>query len=45
MVYDWNGVRARRVKLYKTGTAFLLGIAVLSVPLVFFFARFHDLYG
>lgn len=35
MVYDWNGARTRRIKLFKMSVLLLLGTAVAAVPLFF----------
>ncbi len=45
MVYDWDGARTRRLRLFKTGTAFLIALAALGVPLVFYTAGFYGIYG
>jgi len=33
MVYDWDGVRTRRVRLFKMSALLLLGTTVAAVPL------------
>ncbi len=45
MVYDWDGARTRRLRLFRTGTAFLVALAVLAIPLMIFAAKFRDIYG
>ncbi|CAN7262580.1 hypothetical protein J2W42_006528 [Rhizobium tibeticum] len=45
MVYDWDGTRTRRLKLFRTGTALMIAIAVLGIPLLFYAVKLHDLYG
>jgi hypothetical protein len=45
MVYDWDGTRARRLKLFRAGTAFMIALAVVGIPLLFFAAKLHNLYG
>lgn len=45
MVYDWEGIRTRRIRLYKTGTVFLLGLALLGASILLFASRFLEVYG
>jgi|APAra7269096819_1048525.scaffolds.fasta_scaffold133762_1 hypothetical protein len=45
MVYDWDGARTRRLRLFRTGTAFLIALAVFGVPLFVYTAKFHGFYG
>jgi hypothetical protein len=45
MVYDWDGARTRRLRLFRAGTAFLIGLAVFGVPLFVYTAKLHGLYG
>jgi hypothetical protein len=45
MVYDWDGAKTRRLRLFRAGTAFLIALAVFGVPLLFYTAKFHGLYG
>jgi len=41
MVYDWNGARTRRVRLFKMSALLLLGTAVAAVPLFFWAVQLH----
>ena len=43
MVYDWNGARTRRVRLYKMSAVLLLGMAVAAVPLFFWALQIRGL--
>lgn len=43
MVYDWNGARTRRVRLYKMSAILLLGTAVAAVPLFFWALQIREL--
>ncbi|WP_280138304.1 hypothetical protein [Rhizobium sp. Root1220] len=36
MVYDWDGARSRRLKLFRTGTALMIALAIFGIPLVFY---------
>jgi hypothetical protein len=35
MVYDWDGAKTRRVRLFKMSALLLLGTAIAAVPLFF----------
>jgi hypothetical protein len=41
MVYDWNGARARRIKLYKTSVALVCGTAVVALALLILTFQLH----
>jgi hypothetical protein len=45
MVYDWDGTKTRRLRLFRAGTAFLIALAVFGVPLLFYTAKLHGLDG
>ncbi len=45
MVYDWDGTRTRRLKLFRAGTAFMIAIAVFGIPVAFYAAKLHGIYG
>lgn len=43
MVYDWNGARTRRVRLFKMSALLLLGAALAAVPLFFWALQLRGL--
>ncbi|MBB3389540.1 hypothetical protein FHT82_002280 [Rhizobium sp. BK275] len=43
MVYDWNGARTRRIRLFKMSALLLLGTAVAAVPLFFWALQLRGL--
>jgi hypothetical protein len=43
MVYDWDGARTRRVRLFKMSAALLLATAVAAVPLFFWALQIRGL--
>ncbi|MBB4574497.1 hypothetical protein GGI59_002211 [Rhizobium lentis] len=42
MVYDWSGVRARRIRVFKTSVALILGTVIAAVPLFFWAIQLRD---
>lgn len=45
MVYDWDGAKTRRLRLFRAGTGFLIVLAVFGVPLLVYTAKLRELYG
>jgi len=43
MVYDWDGARTRRVRLFKMSALLLLGTALAAVPLFFWALQLRGL--
>ena len=43
MVYDWDGAKTRRVRLFKMSAFLLLGTAVAAVPLFFWALQLRGL--
>ncbi|MBE1503069.1 hypothetical protein H4W29_000250 [Rhizobium viscosum] len=43
MVYDWNGARTRRIRLFKMSALLLLGTALAAVPLFFWALQLRGL--
>ncbi|MBA8831593.1 MULTISPECIES: hypothetical protein [Rhizobium] len=35
MVYDWSGAKVRRIRIFKTSVALVLGTAMAAIPLLF----------
>ncbi|MBB3163723.1 hypothetical protein [Rhizobium leguminosarum] len=35
MVYDWSGTKVRRIRIFKTSVALVLGTAIAAIPLFF----------
>ncbi|MGO7133745.1 hypothetical protein [Rhizobium leguminosarum] len=42
MVYDWNGTRVRRIRIFKTSVALVLGTAIAAIPLFFWAVQLSD---
>ena len=43
MVYDWDGARTRRIRLFKMSAFLLLGTAAAAVPLFFWALQMRGL--
>ncbi|MFL5018695.1 MAG: hypothetical protein ACJ8EW_21370 [Rhizobium sp.] len=42
MVYDWSGARTRRIRVFKTSVALVLGTALAAIPLFFWAVQLGD---
>jgi hypothetical protein len=45
VVYDWDGVRTKRLKFYKTTMACLFATAVIAVSFFALASQLHNLGG
>ncbi len=41
MVYDWDGARTRRIRLFKMSALLLFGTAMAAVPLFLWAVQFR----
>ncbi|ANM10252.1 UNVERIFIED_ORG: hypothetical protein GGI57_003987 [Rhizobium aethiopicum] len=41
MVYDWTGAKVRRIRIFKTSVALVLGTATAAIPLFFWAMEFR----